>query len=124
MPHQKPGVREVTREELVRMRQQGEPFILVNVLPHEEFAHVHIPGSINVPLLVLRELAPLLFGEHDTLIMYCSREECTASPTAVKILLQMGFTDVADYHGGMQDWIDAGLPVVHHAMPPPDESAA
>jgi hypothetical protein len=27
----------------------------------------------------------------------------------------MGYTDVRDYEGGKQDWLDAGLPVEGHS---------
>ena len=106
-------VREITREELVQKRQQGEAFILVDVLSHEHFSHVHLPGAINVPLQLMRDLAPLLFSKQDPIIVYCANPECTASPTAAKILLQLGYTDVLDYAGGIQDWLDHDLPVIH-----------
>lgn len=104
-------VRKVTRDELVHL-MHSQPIILIDVLPHDHFQRVHLPGAINVPLGVLRDLAPLLFGKYATLVVYCANFDCTASPTAAKILMQLGFTDVYDFAGGIQDWWDGGFPVV------------
>ncbi|MHB9129515.1 MAG: rhodanese-like domain-containing protein [Armatimonadota bacterium] len=106
------AIREISRDDLVNKFQHGEPFVLVDVLSHEHFSRVHLPGAINVPVNVLRDLAPLLFGKHDQLIVYCVNFECSASPTAVRILTQLGFTNVLDFAGGIRDWIEGGQPVI------------
>jgi len=118
------AVVELTREELVARWQRGEPFHLIDVLPHEHYTRLHLPGSMNVPLPVLRDLAPLLFGHTEHLIVYCANTQCTASTTAAKILLQLGFQYVWVYAAGMQDWYDAGLPVVHRDGVVKDEEKA
>lgn len=124
MAEEKSEVREITREALVEKRRRGEPFVLVDVLSHEHFEHIHLPGAVNVPLPVLRDLAPVLFGKHDQLVTYCANSECTASATAAKLLVQLGFTDVYEYTGGITDWIDGGQPVVHMPHEPPSSQAA
>jgi len=121
MTESSPEVREISLDTLVEKRRRGEPLMLVDVLPHEHFAHIHIPGSINVPLEDLRALAPLLFGKGDQLIIYCTSIDCTASPTAVKILQQLGFTDVLDFAGGLAAWVQAGQPIVHVPHSPQPE---
>ena len=102
----------ITRGELVRKRSSGEAFILVDVLTHEHFLRAHLPGAINVPVDRIHELAPLLFGRHDEIIVYCANIKCNAGPTAAKILDQLGFTNVRDFGGGIQEWIDGDLPLV------------
>lgn len=116
MAKEQTEIREITTDALVQKRQQGEAFILVDVLSHDHFAHVHLPGAVNVPVNVLRDLAPLLFGPNDEIVVYCASFECTASPTAVKILQQLGFTNVIDYAGGIKDWIEHDLPLMHTPM--------
>ena len=74
MVNPEPQVREISLNELVEKRRHGEPFILVDVLTHEHFAHIHIPGSINVTQPELRVPAPLLFGKDDRIIVYCSNQ--------------------------------------------------
>jgi len=119
-------VREINLEELVDKRRRGEPIILVDVLNHEHYEHIRIPGSINVPLPNLRELAPLLFGKEEQIIVYCTSLDCTASPTATKILLQLGFINVLDFADGLKAWVESGQPVFHvkHPPLPEDQQAA
>jgi rhodanese-related sulfurtransferase len=116
-----PQVREISIDELVAKRKRGEPFILVDVLAEMHFAHIHLPASINIPLVDLRELAPLLFGKEEQIIVYCTDVECEASETAAKILMQLDFTDVLVFTGGIRAWVEAGLPVVHTPHAPPSE---
>lgn len=113
MPQNELHVQEISRNELVAKRERGEPFILVNVLGHDQFEHIRLPGSVNVPLPLLRDLAPVLLGTEDQIIVYCANFECNASPTAARILMQLGFTDVLDYTGGVKDWVEGGQPVIH-----------
>ena len=117
-------VREISLEDLVDKRRRGEPFILVDVLEHEHYEHIRIPGSINVPLRDLRMLAPLLFGKEEQIIVYCTSPECTASLTAAKILMQLGHSKVLDFTGGLKEWVEAGQPVFHVKHPPSGEQAA
>lgn len=126
MEGSEPRVREISLDELVDKRRRGEPIILVDVLNHEHYKHIRIPGSINVPLRDLRELAPLLFGKEEQIIVYCTSLECTASPTAARLLMQLGFADVLDFTGGLQAWVESGQPVFHvkHSPLPEDQQAA
>lgn len=103
---------EITRDQLVQKRHGGEPFILVDVLTHEHFLRAHLPGAINVPVDRIRELAPLLFGEDDEIVVYCANPKCSASATAANILTQLGFTNIWEFSGGIQEWIDGNLPLV------------
>lgn len=112
-----PDVRAITRDELLHKTHSGAMFVLVDVLPHEQFLQAHLPGSINVPVNLLRDLAPLLFGRDDEIVVYCSNPECTQSTTAAKILMQLGYTQVLAYEGGIMEWYEAGLPLVLDTPP-------
>lgn len=112
MRDREPGLEVVTREALATMWREGEPFVLVDVLSREQFDAVHLPGAINVPLPLLRELAPVLFGWEDTVVVYCANFACHASGTAARILLAMGFAHVLEYAGGIDDWARGDLPLV------------
>jgi len=105
---------EITRDALVEKRRHGEAFILVDVLTHENFTHIHLPGAINLPLDTLRELAPLVLGFDDEIVVYCASFSCQASRRAARQLMDLGFTNVLDYTGGIQDWTDGDLPLIHH----------
>lgn len=123
MSEHRPEVLEISRNELLEKRRRGDAFILVDVLPHEHYLRAHIPGAVNVPLILLHELAPLLFSPLDEIIVYCSNVHCTISTTAVRVLKQHGFTYVFDYKGGIMDWEDGGQTVIH-VLPPEQAEAA
>jgi rhodanese-related sulfurtransferase len=102
----------IDRDALVRLRQSGTPLILIDVLSHESYLRAHIPGSINVPLQVVRQLVPVLVSRHERIVIYCANFACSASATAVRILQQLDYTQVWDYAGGIEDWHDGDLPLV------------
>lgn len=117
------AIREISRDELVHKMHSGDPMVLVDVLTHEHFLRVHLPGAINIPVNLLRDLAPLVLGKHDQIILYCANFQCHASPTAAKILMQLGYTDVLDFTGGILDWEEGGLPVVREENPSQEKAA-
>ena len=51
----------------------GEPFVLVDTLPHEAYEFRHLPGAINLPLELMEELAPETLLDRETeIITYCT----------------------------------------------------
>jgi rhodanese-related sulfurtransferase len=112
MAYEQAAIPKLHHEELWQKFQHGEAFILVDVLSHEHFQQMHLPGAVNVPLNRMRELAPVLFTPQDQIIVYCANPACTASPTAVRTLRQIGFPNVWDFEDGLQGWEAAGHPVV------------
>lgn len=97
----------IARDALKEKLDNGEEFTLVNVLSAEQFEDEHIPGSINIPLDQLADEAEDRFDKDDEIIVYCASPSCQASPKAAKKLESLGFTNVADYEGGLTDWKDA-----------------
>jgi hypothetical protein len=43
--------------------------------------------------------------------VYCSSRNCTASPTLAQKLVDLGFTEVLDFEGGIDEWERAGFPI-------------
>ncbi|MDY6769312.1 MAG: rhodanese-like domain-containing protein [Candidatus Nanohaloarchaea archaeon] len=94
----------ISRDELKEKMDAGEDFTLVNVLSPEQFEQEHIPGSINIPLDEVEQEFPDRFDRDDDIVVYCASPSCSASPKAAEKLDSMGFTNVADYEGGLSDW--------------------
>jgi rhodanese-related sulfurtransferase len=40
--------------------------------------------------------------------VYCASRSCTASPTLAQKLVDIGFTNVVDFEGGIAEWEHAG----------------
>lgn len=91
----------------------GGDFLLVNVLSNEEFEKQRIPGSINIPVQAqgFEDAAEDILPQEAEIIVYCAGFECRASDTAVKMLEEVGYANLIEYEGGMEDWIEKGNPV-------------
>lgn len=100
----------LTRAELKDMNErEHEDFVLINVLPRDEFLKQHIRTSVNIPVTEdnFTELVEKVAGSKDRkIVVYCASFDCDASPKAAKMLEEAGFTQVFDYEGGAKDWFE------------------
>ena len=103
--------RTIDRETLKKKLDSGEDIKLIEVLMPKPFNEAHIKGAINIPLNTIAKEASEQFNKDDAIIVYCADAACKASPAAAEKLETFGFTNVYDYEGGKQDWMDAGYPV-------------
>lgn len=87
---------------------------MLDVLPEEDFAAAHLPGAKNACVFKVsfiddvHELAP---NRENPLVVYGASSRDRASATAAEKLLNAGYTQVADYRGGLEDWRAGGRPV-------------
>ena len=87
---------------------EANDVILIDVLKPESFEKGHIPGAINIPLKKVASEAKKRFDKDQEIIVYCSDEECSASPAAGKKLEDIGFSNVTHFKGGKKEWQEAG----------------
>jgi rhodanese-related sulfurtransferase len=85
--------------------------VLVNALAREGFDEARIPGSINIPASDALRVAPDLLAKDQPIVVYCSSRSCTASPTLAQKLVDLGFTEVIDFEGGIHEWEREGFPM-------------
>lgn len=97
----------IKAEELKKKLESGEDFILINVLNEDSFENEHIPGSINIPFTEISKHKDVLEVDKE-IVVYCSDEECEASPIAAKKLSNLGFNNVVDFEGGLEEWKEKG----------------
>jgi len=100
-----------TARQLKAILERDEDVRLINVLPEGYFSRKHIPGSLNVPLekeTFVERVESLVGGKRERLVVYCADAECSASTKARRKLERAGFTDVAEFEGGLAAWEDAG----------------
>jgi rhodanese-related sulfurtransferase len=91
---------------------QDDKLILINVLDKDLYDDCHIKGSINIPFEDVEGYLQHKKGDDVELIFYCSNRRCTASHSAAKKAIELGFSDVLVYVEGTAGWYQAGLPVV------------
>jgi rhodanese-related sulfurtransferase len=99
----------ITLEKLLEMKENGDPFVLIEVLPNDEFNTGHIPGAINIPVDTIAKDASAEIDQNATIVTYCANYACHASTNAARKLLQTGYRDVLDFKAGKKAWKEAGL---------------
>ncbi len=93
-----------------RLASHDRP-VLVNALAREAFDETRIPGSISIPVREALRVAPGVLEQGQPIVVYCSSRSCTASPTLAQKLVDIGFTEVIDFEGGVEEWERVGYPM-------------
>lgn len=100
----------LSTDELVKVSETGEQFLLINVLPVKEFSNTMIPGAISVPgddpefVTCVKSAAG---GMSLPVIVYSAGPECSKAQEAGLLLDQAGFEDVFVYKAGARGWSEA-----------------
>ena len=102
-------VKFITIETLLEMRENKEPFKLVEVLAEEEYQKGHIPGAMHIDVDELSEKAAMLLKKNETIVTYCASYGCHASTNAARMLLELGYGKVLDFKAGKRGWVHVGL---------------
>ena len=90
------------------MARQGA--LLLDVREPHEYAEVHAPGSLLVPLGQLKNRTNEFRAfENKPIVLICRSGNRSAQ--ASELLSQLGFKAVHNMQGGMLAWEKAGLPV-------------
>jgi rhodanese-related sulfurtransferase len=107
--------RRIYRDDIQAHLQAGSAMTLVEALPEKYYRDGHLPGAIQIPHDEIRERAADRLPDKDAfIVIYCANTPCRNSRIAAQTLAAMGYTNVAEYEEGKQDWVDAGLSVDTH----------
>ena len=101
----------ITRDDLAALIEKGAVTV-VDALGAAYHAQQHLPGAVPLaPGEVDEKAAALLPDKDATIVTYCSNTACPNSGQVAARLTALGYTDVRKYAEGIQDWVEAGLPV-------------
>lgn len=104
--------RRIHRDDIKAHLQAGTPMQLVEALPERYYLEAHLPGAIQLNHDEIRPQASSRLPVKDAfIVVYCANLACQNSRKAAQILASMGYSNIAEYEEGKQDWIEAGLPV-------------
>jgi len=84
---------------------------LVEVLPADEYAELHLPDAISIPLKTLDANTTADLDRGTPVVVYCWDALCDMSPRAAYRLTTLGFEHVYDYMPSKVDWMARGLPL-------------
>ena len=102
MPYGYSAPRRITASQ-ARARMDAYPdAIILDVRTRQEFDTGHVPGAILLPDYAIEAQAPYVLPDKDAMILiYCRSGNRSAS--ALRLLLEMGYTNVYDF-GGINSW--------------------
>ena len=87
---------------------------LWNVLTKEFYKpEANIAGSQWIPVDTITEKLAneKVPAKTDAIVTYCGGLQCPSSKQAAEKLASLGYTKVAAFEGGVQQWAEAGLPL-------------
>lgn len=98
-----------------KTEKEHPSMLVINVLDEVHYNDAHIKGSINVPMMNLKEyMDDIKKADQKNMqipvVIYCSNYACGASSAAAKQLQKMGFDHVWAYEGGMAEWYQLNFP--------------
>jgi rhodanese-related sulfurtransferase len=107
----------ISAETLLARLKAGEPLVVVDVRPVEEYRAAHLPGAVSIPLGELEHRLHELPRDRQ-IVAYCRGPYCAFAPEAVRTLKARGYAarHLAD---GLPEWAAAGFgvePSSHEAV--------
>jgi rhodanese-related sulfurtransferase len=106
----------ITRTELADAIAAGTVTV-VDALAGDYYVKEHLPTAVPLAEADVEALASALLPDPAaSIVVYCSNEACPNSERVATRLTAMGYRDVRKYREGIQDWVQAGLPVEHGAL--------
>ena len=92
----------ITVEEVKRIMDSEEGYIILDVRTQEEYDQGHIPGAIVISHEEIAEKAEEVLTDKDQLILvYCRSGR--RSKLAAEVLVELGYTNIREF-GGIIDW--------------------
>jgi rhodanese-related sulfurtransferase len=99
-----------TREQLKARIEANPKLMLLEALPEKYFNDWHLPGARHFPHDQARALAASVVPDKSAeIVVYCASKTCQNSHVAAKTLDSLGYSNVAVYAGGKEDWREAAL---------------
>jgi rhodanese-related sulfurtransferase len=106
----KSRVREIDIEGYRKMREAGEPHVLIDVREDSEWAAGHAAGAVHLGKgIIERDIEGRIPDKSTSLVLYCGGGYRSA--LAADNLRKMGYSDAISLDGGWRAWKAAGLEV-------------
>lgn len=113
------SIRAIEPELLLQELRSGRSIIVLDIRPSVEFRGPtgRIAGAWSIPLHQLAARSGELLQHKYDRIVVVARTDASERTAALNLEL-LGFGEVQTLFGGMDRWLELGLPVVHATLPP------
>jgi len=98
----------------LRQRRDEQSAVLLDVRLATDFTTQHIPGAVNNCVFEVafgERLADAAPDPTRPVVVYGAHPDSHESRMAAEKLDRLGYTEVLDFRGGLQSWIDANEPI-------------
>jgi rhodanese-related sulfurtransferase len=99
----------ISGEALLARLKAGEPLVVVDVRPVEEYRAAHLPGAVSIPLGELEQRLSELPRDRQ-IVAYCRGPYCAFAPEAVRTLQAHGYA-ARHLANGLPEWAASGFGV-------------
>ena len=103
------GLEAISGNELLARLRAGEPLVVVDVRPVEEYQAAHVAGAVSIPLEELNQRLRELPRNRE-IVAYCRGPYCAFAPEAVRTLREHGYV-ARHLAEGLPEWSAAGYAV-------------
>ena len=100
------GLEPISADELRARLEAGEPLVIVDVRPTEEYQAAHLPGAVSIPLDELEQRLRELPRDRE-IVAYCRGPYCAFAPEAVRTMRAHGYP-ARQLTDGLPEWVAAG----------------
>jgi rhodanese-related sulfurtransferase len=100
------GLESISADELLTRLNAGEPLVVVDVRPAEEYQAAHVAGAVSIPLEELQRRLRELPRDRE-IVAYCRGPYCALAPEAVRTLRSNGYA-ARHLTDGLPEWMAAG----------------
>jgi len=112
----KTTIKEITPDNVKKMLDAREKFILLDVRDQHEYDDGFIPCAINISRGSLEFKVSMIIPDKSTsIVVYCGLD--LRSPLAVKTLNELGYVNAVNMIGGLKQWKNIGYPVTGPNQP-------
>ena len=96
-------IKNISADELKKWVESRKKVGILDVRRDEECFTEHIEGALCVPMNRLEEVKSM-FDAKTPLVVYCSDIKCNSSLYAAERLEELGFSEVYELGGGLEEW--------------------
>ncbi|MCX7805790.1 MAG: rhodanese-like domain-containing protein, partial [Planctomycetota bacterium] len=107
------GVKHIKTDELAALIASGKPVVILDARTGKWNDGRRIPGAKSLaPDASAEDAAKAIPAKDSPVVTYCGGPKCPASAKLAERLRNLGYTNVMEYHEGIQGWADAGKEIV------------
>lgn len=100
----------ITKEEILDRINNKADCVIVDTIGNYDGNKYKIKNAttIDYPTVIDRRKELLGYGE---IIIYCKHKDCVASKKVASALISLNVKNVKVYEGGIDEWVESGLPI-------------